>query len=234
MRKKTKDEVLREFNIVHSNRYDYSEVEYINTNTKVKIKCLEHGYFIQIPKTHLKGVGCPECGVIKAHKGLSNHYKKQRNWDFEQPKDYKFIPLTGGNFAKVDNDDFDKVKLINWHYNNFYYAMNKKIGLMHRFIMDCHDDMVVDHINHDTLDNRKSNLRICTRTENNRNQFIQVGKTSKYKGVYWDRSRCKWLSGIVVKRKRIYLGRFTSETDAAKAYDKAAIELFGDFALTNF
>ncbi len=92
---------------------------------------------------------------------------------------------------------------------------------------------MVDHRNHDGLDNRRENLRPCTRKENQRNQKIQHGKASKFKGVFRD---CpdKWTSLITVNGRKIRLGNFALEEDAAKAYDKAAQQHFGEFACLNF
>lgn len=154
--------------------------------------------------------------------------------DLIQPEDYKLIPLTKGKFAKVDNEDFEKLKNINWVYNN-KYARNIKSGYMHRFIMNTPINMDTDHINHDTLDNRKYNLRICSRSKNNMNTIsVDVNKKSIYKGVTWFKRDLKWKSQIMINYKNIHIGYFTSEIEAAKAYDKKAKELFGEFALTNF
>lgn len=154
--------------------------------------------------------------------------------DLVQPKDHKLIPLTQGKFAKVDNEDFEELKNINWVYNN-KYARNIKAGYMHRLIINTPINMDTDHINHDTLDNRKSNLRICSRSKNNMNTIsIDVNKKSIYKGVTWFKRDSKWKSQIMINYKNIHIGYFSSEFEAAKAYDKKAKELFGEFALTNF
>lgn len=234
MRKLTQEEVIKRFKDKHGDKYDYSLVIYINSTTSVIINCPQHGSFEQIPKSHLKGIGCKYCGIEKSSISLINTFKGKRNWDFYQPSEYKLIPLSNGKLVKVDNYDFNELKCYNW-YLCVGYAENKQLGLMHRYIMSCPDDKVIDHINHDKLDNRKQNLRICTISQNGMNQFLQtVDKTSIYKGVYWDKSRNKWQSNIVLNKKRKYIGRFDCEIDAAKAYDKKAKELFGEFALTNF
>lgn len=91
----------------------------------------------------------------------------------------------------------------------------------------------IDHINGDTSDNRIGNLRECTVAQNQHNQKPQKGRSSKFKGVSWAKRDRRWTSAIKAYGIRKHLGSFTSEIDAAMAYDKAASELFGDFAKTN-
>lgn len=169
---------------------------------------------------------------------MNRHQKKTYNFiskkfkDLIQPMDYKLIPLTKGEFAKVDNEDFDNVKDINWHFTYYGYAKTSAF-YMHRLILDCNQSDYVDHINHDKLDNRKSNLRICSKHQNNMNTKSKKG-TSIYKGVSWAKDRNKWKSTIVMNGKQTLIGSFENELEAAKAYDVKAKELFGEFAHLNF
>lgn len=91
----------------------------------------------------------------------------------------------------------------------------------------------IDHINNARNDNRIINLREATGFENQRNQKIQKGGTSKYKGVCWNKETRKWMSRITVNHKEIYLGLYNSEEEAALAYNKAALEHFGEYAKIN-
>lgn len=105
---------------------------------------------------------------------------------------------------------------------------------MHRLIINCQNNKCVDHINHDTKDNRKENLRICTNHENSLNTQKQNRKTSsKYKGVCFDKKSNKWRAIIAYKGKQKYLGTFENEKDAALEYNKHAIEMFGEYANIN-
>lgn len=156
----------------------------------------------------------------------------------------KLILLTQGKVAIVDDEDYDKISKHKWYagkMGNTYYAVRKsprKHGkqrtlYMHNEILDIPLGFETDHKNHCGLDNRKVNLRPCTRSENQHNRKRQNG-TSQYKGVHWDKDTKKWQSQIGLNGKTIHLGQFCLETVAAKTYDAKAIEIFGEFANTNF
>lgn len=155
------------------------------------------------------------------------------------------IKLTQGKYAIVDDEDFEKINKFKWcaHYksNGRWYAVrtirkaNDKQAtlIMHRMIMNVPTGLQIDHRNHNGLDNRKCNLRICTNTENRYNLKSQEG-TSKYKGVYWNKINKKWIVQIQLNGKSTYLGSYLNEIDGALAYDIKATELFGEFAYLNF
>ncbi len=152
----------------------------------------------------------------------------------------KLIPLTRGKFAIVDAADFELLNRYKWHAlkgGRTFYARSQEKGRairMHRLITNAPKGLFVDHINHNGMDNRRANLRFCTRAENNRNSLPRRGGTSRYKGVHWCKRRKKFIATITFNRKKRVLGYFDSEIDAAKAYDKRARELFGEFVYLNF
>lgn len=235
MRRLTTEQFIEKAKLVHGEKYDYNSLQYLGAHKKVKILCELHGEFYQFANDHLKGQGCFECSKVNRAKSLSKTVRKRRKLSFVQPEDYKLIELYNGLFSKVDNEDYIKFKDINWSIDTNGYAMNRIKGLLHRLIMRTPENMQTDHINHDKLDNRKSNLRIVTISENQWNCLKTIKKTSSiYKGVSWDKRKNKWYSRIKKNNKAISIGNFTSEIEAAKAYDKKAKELFGEFALTNF
>lgn len=219
----------------HGSLYDYSKVEYINSKVKVAIICKDcTRIFEQTPEKHtLRGQGCPVCGNVK--KGLVNKVRRsnEKLKMLVQPEDYKLIPTTKGEFAKVDNEYFELLSKYNWTSRNGY-AFNTTLGLMHRFIVKAPKGELVDHKDGDPLNNRRENLRIATSAENSYNKSPSKSGTSKYLGVSWDNERGKWISQIGQYRVNYFIGRFDTEEKAARAYDKKARELFGDFANLNF
>lgn len=158
----------------------------------------------------------------------------------------KTIPLTRGTTAIVDDEDFAWLSRWKWHCNAQGYAVrtvarSERVGgvtkkiRMHRELISVPVGFEVDHINGDRLDNRKCNLRVCTRLENQRNQRpSKVGKSSRYKGVFWHRQRNKWSAQISMRDKSTHIGVFATEEEAAWAYDDAARYYFGEFACLNF
>ena len=230
----TLDERLLQAKEVHGDRYDYSKVVYKNSKTKCTIICKEHGEFLQSFEKHIiRKQGCPICGREKLINARTSNKLLSKYKDLSQPKEYKLIPLGNNKFTKVDNEDFERLKDINWYYTKTGYAHNKQLGKMHRYIMNPSKDMVVDHINHDTLDNRRSNLRICTIQENNCNTASREGASSHFKGVSFNKLSGKYEAYITHKGLREYLGLYDTEEEAGLAYNKRAIELYGEFAKLN-
>lgn len=155
------------------------------------------------------------------------------------------IKLTKGKWAFIDTEDIPKVAHIHWHihegkkFTTTYcrgskWENGKAVGVMlHRIITGANPGQLVDHINHNGLDNRKCNLRICTAQENNRSVVKRKKGTSIFKGVYYDKRRHDYKATITVNKKTITIGYYKKEIDAAKAYNERALKLFGDFAVFN-
>lgn len=147
----------------------------------------------------------------------------------------KEIPLTQGKVALVDDEDYEYLSQFKWcaahNGRKTYYAhtwINYKITKMHQLIMP---DGQVDHIDRNGLNNCRSNLRYATTSQNVAHGIRQKGK-NKYRGVE-KRSESRWIAAITVDYKKIYLGSFGNELDAAKAYNAGAIKYFGEFATLN-
>ena len=163
----------------------------------------------------------------------------------------KKIKLSQGKYTLIDDEDYERVSQYKWctyyskHTSSFYAVRGIRLSngkwttqQMHRFIMNVPNGLHIDHINHDTLDNRKENLRVVTNSQNQMNQKkhrTYAGKktSSIYKGVYWDKQHKKWRAYIQVNGKLIYLGSFRSEDYAALVYNRTARHYFGKYALIN-
>lgn len=160
---------------------------------------------------------------------------------------HKTIPLTRGFVTLVDEADYEWLSKWKWCYSatgTGYAARAVKIPKtrknihisMHRLIMNAPKGMQVDHINGNTLDNRRCNLRLCTNQQNCMNQY---GKnkfrkySSEYKGVCWNKRNNRWESNIFVDGKLLHLGTFKSEISAARTYNDAATKYFKEFARLN-
>lgn len=162
-----------------------------------------------------------------------------------QPLDpsYRLIPLTQGQNAIVDAADYEWLNQWNWlaHWypatKTFYAERRVKAGkniFMHTFILDCDGTALGDHKNHNTLDNRRNNLRRATRLQNASNQKLYRSSTSGYKGVVWHKKMQMWTARVQLNKKRRWLGQFQTSKDAALAYDKEARKHRGEFAVLNF
>ncbi len=154
----------------------------------------------------------------------------------ESRSESRCIPLEDGHYAIVDEADYEMLTQWNWRYYNGYAARQeqRKTIYMHRQILNPSKSMLVDHINRNKLDNRRANLRTCTRRQNIHNQAAKRGSISKFKGVEYRRDRQKYFARIRYQGKRLWLGTFTSEIEAAQAYDRAAQKYFGPYAHLNF
>lgn len=165
------------------------------------------------------------------------------------------IVLTNGMVAMIDDEDFHAIKTVEFRDGKVWtgtisgvrwsaltnkrsiYATaswpGRKPILLHRAVMNATAGHVVDHINHDGLDNRRCNLRLVTQTQNMANARHCDTSVSRFKGVWYWKQKNKYIARIKSNGKTIYLGLFDSDTDAAIAYNKKAIELRGEFAWLN-
>jgi hypothetical protein len=182
----------------------------------------------------------------EAEQVLQHPSASSRDLDWRSPvpaedSTTRLIPLTKGQFAIVDAADFESLSKWKWHawFNktgNTWYARRsvfiggKGVVLMHRQIMNAEKGTLVDHRDHNGLNNSRSNLRKATRSQNMQNRGAQINNKSGYKGVSWDKKRSKWQAQIECARVKIHLGFFTDKKAAAKVYQEKAIELHGDFS----
>lgn len=152
--------------------------------------------------------------------------------------DHGFVALTRGATSYFSPEDIDLVAAGHWSATGTVprlYAARRNDGgkvLLHRAVARAKPGEVVDHLDRDTLNNQRSNLRCCTHSQNLANQGARTGKTSAFKGVSRHRDGA-WIAQICKEYQSHNLGSFASDQEAARAYDKAAVELHGNFALTN-
>ncbi|KKN77561.1 hypothetical protein LCGC14_0358360 [marine sediment metagenome] len=163
----------------------------------------------------------------------------------------KRIKLTQGKFAIVDDADYEWLSQWKWYavkLSGIFYAVRGSWGywgvspkkksvrqiLMHREVMSAPKNQQIDHRNNDALDNRRENLRIATPSQNAQNRRPRKNTTSRHKGVSWYKKYEKWCAFITIDHKNKNLGYFDDEDDAGRAYDKKALEAFGEFANLNF
>lgn len=144
----------------------------------------------------------------------------------------KRIPLTQGKFSLIDDEDYALVSCYSWYYMRVgcgyvYGRVDKKVVQLHRFLLNPPKGMEVDHINGSGLDNRRSNLRICTHSENTKNrQNPNKNNTSKHRGVYWISYIGKW--GVQLRKdyKLYYFGSYSSKDDAIRVANLNIKKLF--------
>lgn len=157
------------------------------------------------------------------------------------------MKLTKNKITLIDKADFQLVKQWKWSYLAGGYAMRKsrygprKLGkyyciYLHRFLLNAPKGIDVDHINGNKLDNRRSNLRLASRSQNFANQPKQkkLNCTSQFKGIYWDKTLKFWRVRIHFRHKKFEIGLFKNEIAAAMAYDIWVKDIQGEFAIFNF
>lgn len=148
----------------------------------------------------------------------------------------KKLLLHNGERTIVDNSDYEHLSRFNWYLSTCGYVVRKhgKTTIyMSRSLIKPAPGKHVDHINGDKLDNRRDNLRMASISQNQMNRAKSDNKSSRFKGVCWDKSRLKWIVHLKKNKKVLHLGRFAKEVEAAKAYNVAAEKHFGKFAKLN-
>lgn len=155
------------------------------------------------------------------------------------------IQLSKGLVATVDDADYLVVSQFKWtaskNGGKWYAVRTIKVGhrqyrhqYLHRFLMGEPVGMIVDHKDGDGLHCERANMRVCTKTQNNRNTGAKRNKASRYKGVHWAKDKARWRAYIKLNGKAMGLGHFKDEVEAARAYDLAARQHYGEFARVNF
>lgn len=225
----------------------------------IQCRCSCQGNTVRkIPTDSLWRGQSKSCGCIAAEKSKERYKNKLGENKIEICEDYAKVYMDDNDYFIIDIDDVEKIKLYTWHRNlqrGGYIIANKRVhidgnkhGTIHlaRYIMDCPQGMVVDHINGDVSDNRKINLRICTNQQNSCNVIINTNNTSGHSGVHWDKVRentknARYQAYVGYKGQR-YRGNFkvSDYGSQEKAYEAAcqwqeemANKLYGEFSVYN-
>ena len=196
-------------------------------------KC-ECGNIKSIPTSSLLKGLTKSCGCLHNEMLILRNKEMALVNKYDLSNDYGVGYTSKGEEFYFDLDDYDKIKGYCWHINRGYVQTNikNKTEKIHRVILnitESHEDMVVDHINHDTTDNRRCNLRICSNQENCFNSSLSKNNNSGVIGVSWHTRDCVWQSRLG-KNKEMYLGQYTNINDAITARLLAEKKYYGKFA----
>ena len=201
----------KEFNaLCNSQRFCCKECVLLYRQIRIKLKCNYCGKEFERRPSEIKQVKGNKyyCCIDCKNKG------QLQNNDIVIKENYAQILIKYKNeiiIGLIDIDDIEKVQKLKWKYNKKtntlssyerFNRQNRKRFLLHRYIMDCPDDMVIDHINHNRLDNRKCNLRICTQSENMQNRFIED------RNICWSKKSNGWQVSLKINNKSIQIGTY--------------------------
>lgn len=212
-------EVVREYDVKNRNRRWLCKCDCGNSTVTTTSKLLNG---------KIKSCGCLSSEVASKKAKKYNQYGEIGSYMFG-------ISSNTGRKFLFDKDDYEKIKGYCWREANNGYIISQETGsdkcvLFHRIITDALEGQIVDHINHNTLDNRKNNLRIGTQENNMMNAKLKSSNTSGNTGVWLDNRTGKWVAEIKVNKTKISLGHFTNKSDAISTRKKAEEEYFGDWS----
>lgn len=187
-----------------------------------------------VTSSNLRNGSTKSCGCLNIEKIIERNKIKKLN-KYNLSNEYGIGYDCNNSEFYFDLEDYDKIKNYTWRVNENGYVettVDNKFIKLHRLLMNSPNNLHIDHINGDRSDNRKNNLRIATRSENNKNRKLNKNSTTGIKGVCLLPSG-KYSARIQNNRNRIYIGTFDTIKQASDAYDKKAVELFGEFARLN-
>lgn len=246
--KNKKDLINLERNKKHMNRESYKtrligkkfgnliviEFAGYNKNKQILYKCecqCKNKTIVYATYSDLVSGKKDHCGCLTKQR-MSQVKRKYNNYNLDGDFGIGWTTNTNKEFW-FDKEDYDLIKNYCWtEHDNYIVANggNRKIIRMHRLIMNVENPMVkVDHIHHNTFDNRKSELRVATNQENTRNHYLHSNNTSGVSGVGFEKDTKLWRARIFVDGKGIHLGRFVEFDDAVRARLKAEVQYFGKF-----
>lgn len=194
---------------------------------------------------HLTSRNTRSCGCLAIESKIKNGQNKKKYNTYDLSGEYGIGYTSNGEEFWFDKEDYDKIKNYCWYYSDGYLYTNITVGKgeqdrmsFHRLIMNFPENKEVDHILHppkdrNKFDNRKSNLRIVNKSQNQMNKHKQVNNTSGNVGVYWHNRDNVWESWININNEPIYLGRFVDKQDAINARKIAEDKYFKEYSFEN-
>lgn len=199
-------------------------------------KC-DCGNIVTVRSYMLKQGYTKSCGCLSKEITTEIGKRNKRYNCFEFKEDYVIGYTRKGERFYIDLEDYEKIKDICWSYSG-NYVIGKEDGKhirLHRLIMNLssEDKRVVDHINHNTLDNRKSNLRIVNRSQNAMNRVVRANNKSGVPGVYYRKQESLWIANVMVNKKRVIVGRFKNFEDAVVARKEAEDKYYNEYSYNN-
>ena len=203
--------------------------EELRDNRKVWLCQCECGNYKKKNSKYVKmGKGCGYCGLY-----LDENEKPHNKYDLSG--EYGIGYTSNGEEFYFDKEDYQKIKEYAWYLDKDGYVVTKdadtkKMIRMHRLVMNASEGMDIDHRHRKTNDNRKSQLREVTRSQNLMNRGIREDNTSSVTGVSWHKARSKWRAYITINGKTKHLGFFINKEEAIEARLKAELELYGTFS----
>lgn len=208
-----------------------------NNRSFWKCQC-DCGNIIVVTQGNLKSGTVKSCGCLADEYRRNCEIKNRKYNSFETDGNIVYISVESGKFLNkkiiCDLDDWERIlKSYHWGVNNDGYAYTSKRGepiFMHKIVANANGDVVTDHINQNTLDNRKKNLRNTNYSMNGFNRKVKKTSESGYNGVWKDKQTGKWKSGICVNGKKIHLGYYALLEDAIEARKKAEIKYRGELS----
>lgn len=199
-----------------------------------------------ILQRRLKDGSTTSCGCYRSEAAVEKNKQRKGECVYDlESKEYGIGYTPKGDEFWFDKEDYDLIKDYVWYFNTEGHLRASEYNngvqhdiMLHRIVMMCPDDMDVDHIIHPTLyehkvDNRKSNLRIVTRSQNSMNRHIPRNNTSGVKGVSWNKNKNRWEVYIGYNGKQIRLGAFIDKEDAIRVRQNAEEKYYGEYNLVD-
>lgn len=178
-----------------------------------------------------------DCGnetIVSKNSLISGRTKSCHHCNtYDLSGEYGVCTVANGKQFYFDLEDYDLIKNYCWYITNDGYVKTTCKLIVHRLVMNCPDNMQIDHINHKKNDNRKSNLRIVTANQNMMNRPKPLNNTSGIVGVRSNKEKSKWVSNIRYNNKLIHLGYFNVFEDAVKVRKEAEEKYFGQYSYDN-